>query len=54
MFPAIRAIPTFGIYRGVTTAGRGINPMTENIPSSWMEGMIRMDGFIPFSEAFGG
>src|SRR5689334_14747007 len=54
MFPAIRAIPTFGIYRGVTTAGRGINPMTENIPSSWITGMIRIDGVIPSSGAGGG
>jgi hypothetical protein len=54
MFPAIRAIPTFGIYRGVAPARRGINPPGQNIPSSWMEGMIRMDGFIPFSGAHGG
>ena len=41
MYPAIRAIPTFGIYPGVTTLARGINQSTPNIPASWIAGMIQ-------------
>jgi hypothetical protein len=41
MYPAIRAIPTFGIYPGVTTLTRGINPSMPNIPASWIAGMIQ-------------
>jgi hypothetical protein len=51
MLPVIRAIPTSGIYHGATTAGRGINRQTENVPAGWIAGMIRMDGTIPSSGA---
>jgi hypothetical protein len=47
MHPAIRAIPTFGIFRGVTTAIRGINHSAENIPVSPMAGMIQAGGIYP-------
>lgn len=47
MYPAIGPIPTFGTYLGSTTAGRGINPQSENIPSSRAARMIRTGGIAP-------
>lgn len=55
MYPAIRAIPTFGTFLGVTTPGRGINRGRKNIPASQAVRIIPADGtagmFIGCSDA---